>query len=329
MKIVTPISSVTELDMLMENGADELYCGVITPEWETLFGKGLWMNRRSPDKANIFSWEDLHEITETAHAGSVSVSITLNAPFYPDDGMKYLLKLCEKLVREIGVDTLIISDLNLLMQLSRQKMPVRIHLSSLGSCFNAGAVDFYQRLGVRRIILPRQLMLSEINAIVRKSDSSMEFEVFALNDGCFFEEGVCQTTHTLGPFCLTNWKYQQCNGRKPSDFPRNFHDEIRELHEYLWCQNNCGSSFQKDGLPNGPCSLCWFGLFRDWGIKAVKIVGREASFQRKMASLQLVKAMMDKVLSTTDTKEIKNYAKQLRGTPEYCEKKYLCYFREK
>ncbi len=314
--------------MLLHNGANELYCGLRTVEWEALFGRSLWMNRRSPEKANLASWDELREITARAHDASVRVSITLNTPFYPRAGMEYLLQLCEKLVQEIHVDGLIISDVNLLKQVSKKKLPVRIHLSSLGSCFNAQSVAFYRSFGVNRIILPRQLLLSEIQALVNKASSDMEFEVFALNDGCFFEEGFCQTTHALGPFCLTDWKVT-CHSRTATahvshDLPQN----TQELHEYLWYQNNCGSTFQKDGLPNGPCSLCWFGYFRDWGISAVKIVGREGSFQRKMGSLQLVKAVMDHTLASANSDEIKHYARKLRRTPEYCQKKYLCYFRE-
>src|SRR5436853_262476 len=33
MKILAPISSRDELEMLMENGAEELYCGVVPSEW--------------------------------------------------------------------------------------------------------------------------------------------------------------------------------------------------------------------------------------------------------------------------------------------------------
>ena len=96
----------------------------------------------------------------------------------------------------------------------------------------------------------------------------------------------------------------------------------------MWYQNNCGSSCQKDGLPNGPCSLCWFADFRAWGVAAVKIVGREASFFRKMRSLQLVKAVMDEVREGASANSIAELARSLRKTPEYCEKGYMCYFRE-
>lgn len=330
MKITTPISSVSELDMLLHTGADELYCGLKTREWDDLFGRNLWMNRRNPNQANISSLKDLSTITAAAGEHSVKVSITLNAPFYPKNGMSYLLNLCQQLVKT-GVDALIVSDLNLLMELSKEKFPIRFHLSSLGSCFNSYSIDFYRSLGVERIILPRQLTLPEIKSIVKTGADRMEFEVFALNDGCYFEEGFCQSSHTLGAFCLTDWQTEFLGkGRSKEEnekLSKNLDTRMAHFKEYLWFQNNCGSSFQKAGLPNGPCSLCWFGNFRDWGVTAVKIVGREASFHRKMGSLQLVKAVRDKTRNHTECDRIKAYARNLRQTPEYCNKGYMCYFK--
>jgi putative protease len=156
----------------------------------------------------------------------------------------------------------------------------------------------------------------------------MEFEVFALNDGCYFEEGFCQTSHALGPFCLTQWEPLQHSPKKRPVPPEMMKKHLDNLHTYLWYQNNCGSSHQQDGLPNGPCSLCSFGRFRDWSVHAVKIVGREASFYRKMRSLQLVKAVMDEVRGGSSVESIAELAKSLRRTPEYCETGYMCYFRE-
>jgi len=331
MKIVAPISSFREADMLLHFGADELYCGVNTPEWNEHFGSRLWMNRRDPSQANISSYEDIRKIVELAHENDARVYLTLNAPFYPRGSIAYILRLAEKLVSEVRIDGLIVSDFSLLMRLSEENLPVRIHLSSLGSCFNSESVDFYLSLGVQRIILPRQLKFPEIHRLIAKANPQMEFEVFALNDGCYFEEGFCQTSHTLGAFCLTDWEVSTF-GRLSNPEGHGISREEMETHledsrEYLWYQNNCGSSFQADGLPNGPCSLCGFGHFRDWGVRAVKIVGREASFYRKMRSLQLVRAVMDKVRNGADSGEIGEYARSLRETPEYCEKGYMCYFR--
>jgi putative protease len=327
MKIAAPISSVQEVDMLLHFGADELYCGIRTPEWDEHFGGKWWMNRRSPRGANVGSWQDMQTLVGKARSAGVAVHVTLNAPFYTEGSIRYLLRLTERLVNELSVDGVIVSDLNFILRLAREDFPLRLHLSSLGACINSYTVEFYHSLGIRRIILPRQLTLSEIQEIVTHKTADMEFEVFAVNDGCFFEEGFCQTLHALGgPFCLTNWAVEPRGAVIESD---RLNQCLAELRDYLWYQNNCGSSFQEDGLPNGPCSLCWFGRFRDWGVTAVKIVGREASFFRKMRSLQLVKAVMDRTCQEAGCREIEELARALRRTPEYCEKGYMCYFRDR
>ncbi len=320
MKIVAPVSSPDEVEMLLHCGADELYCGIRAPEWEEKFGGRWWMNRRGPKGANLSGFSDLKRVTTAAHDAGVRVAVALNAAFYPADAIDDILELARKLAADTGVDALIISDVNLLIRIQRENPPVEIHLSSLGSVFNSYTVDFYRDLGVRRIILPRQLRLSEIETIVSRKSDRMEFEVFAVNDGCLFEEGVCQTTHAFGPFCMMDWSIQAVHGPNgPEAAP-----PVDRLNEYRWYQNNCGSSFQEDGLPNGPCSLCRFDRFQSWGVSAVKIVGREAAFYRKMRSLQLVKAVMDEVRNGRPS----SVARKWRNTPEYCDSGWMCYFRD-
>lgn len=328
MKIVAPFSSLNEIEMLIQNGADELYCGISTPEWLAHFGQLWWMNRRSPTRANLASWSDIKQAIALAHEKKVPVYLTMNAPFYPDGSTGYVLKLVDKLIHDAGIDGLIVSDINFLLHLSKINFPVRIHLSSLGACTNSGTVEFYRSLGVKRIILPRQLRLSEMELLLSRSKNLVEFEVFALNDGCFFEEGFCQTSHAFGPFCLTDWEAFQVRTKDHLLTSQETTKFFSRLKEYLWYQNNCGSTFQENGLPNGPCSLCRFGQFRDWGFTAVKIVGREASFQRKMGSIQLVKAVMDEVRRGGSSSDISQLARDLRRTPEYCDSGCMCYFRD-
>jgi putative protease len=329
MQIAAPISSVSELEMLLECGADELYCGVSTPEWEEHFGRTWWINRRSPQGANLSSWEEVRTVVTHAHEAKTRVHVTLNTSFYTEGSAGYVTRLAERLAGELGVDGLIVSDMTLLMRLQARGLPAALHLSSLGSCTNSRSVDFYESLGIKRIILPRHLRVPEIEGIVTTSKGKMEFEVFAVNDGCYFEEGLCQTIHAVGtPFCLTDWKVRvhRSNGTViPGDELARYREELRE---YLWFQNNCGSSLQESGVPNGPCSLCWFGHFREWGVKSVKIVGREASFYRKMRSLQLVKAVMDEVRQGASCEAVAQTARSIRGTPDYCDKGYMCYFAQ-
>jgi len=331
-KIVAPFSHPNEVEMLLHYGADELYCGIHTPEWEDCVKGRLWMNRRSPRGANLLSWQALAEAISLAHTQNIPVFITLNSPFYPESARKYAVGVCRKAVEEIGADGLIISDIPLLIDLRKAGCSAPIHLSSLAGCINSGTVDFYRGLGISRIILPRQLRPSEIEDLVKRNREQMDFEVFALNDGCFFEEGYCQTTHALNPFCMTDWEMDSIPGHGEDSNSLGNPDLLEknrtDMKGFLWFLNNCGSSFQDDGLPNGPCSLCLFGHFQDWGVDAVKIVGREASFYRKMRSLQIVKAVMDQIRPGTDPNEIAHYACRLRSTPDLCTSGLMCYFRE-
>jgi putative protease len=330
MKIAAPVSSVREVEMLLHYGADELYCGLNTRGWDRAPGPRLWMNRRSPETANLPSEAELRTVVRMAHAAGAPVHVALNAPFYPEDRLDYVAGLSERLAGDAGVDGLIVSDVNLLIRLHALGLPAGLHLSSLGGCFNARAVGFFRGLGVKRVILPRQLTFSEIRRLVADSGPGTEFEVFALNDGCVFEEGLCQTTHTLGPFCMTDWTAAPFAPPGSGDGSRHpdLGEHAADLREYRWFQDNCGSSYQADGLPNGPCSLCGFSLFRDWGVAAVKIVGREASFYRKMRSLQMVKAVMEEVDRGAGLAETRSAARAIRSTPEYCRKGYMCYFRD-
>lgn len=328
MKITAPLGAANEVDMLLHYGADEIYCGIHPPEWETYFGNLNWINRRAPSGANMTSLSEIREVTRKAHDKGVSVHVTLNASFYSQQGLEYVIELAFDLVEKAQINTVIVNDVNLLLRLNQERFPANIHISSLAGCMNTHAVKFYKSLNVKRIILPRQLQYREIQRLVKSVGDAMEFEVFAVNDGCFFEEAFCQTTHAAGgPFCLEALHMRPVCPDQAGITPRRMATHHTQYETYLWFQNNCGSSFQEDGLPNGPCSLCGFGHFRDWGVTAVKVIGREAAFYRKMRSLQMVKAVVDETRTGVPAEEIAAFSRKIRNTPDHCAKGFMCYFR--
>lgn len=330
MKIVAPVRSVDEVEMLLSCGADELYCGYTPEEWRQWSAGLWWLNRRDPRSSDFTRNDHLLEAIRLAHERTVPVYVTVNAPFYPRGALPYLVDLCERLIEGYEADGLIVADLDLIVSLRRRlggRGKARIHLSSLAGSYNHKTAEFFSSLGVERIILGRHMRRSELERLLREAPSDIGFEVFALNDGCYFEEAYCRVSHSLGgPFCLDDWTSLEPCGPHAGVFSAGLERERACLERYLWYQNNCGSSFQKSGLPNGPCSLCWFGSFRDWGVSAVKIVGREASFHRKMASLQLVKAVMDLARAGASHEEIAEAARSFRATPELCDSGYMCYY---
>lgn len=334
MKIATPISSVEEVEMLAGNGAGELYCGWVPVEWASKYGAAFWLNRRDPRRGNLLSAQALAEITQRARSHDIPVFLTVNAPYYAPEQHPDLIDLMERAI-DLGVKGFVVADVGLLLALKGREMGAELHLSSVGSCLNGEALRFYRELGVQRIILPRSLSLKEIERIAssRKHDGDVELEAFALNDGCAFEEGLCQTSHADGgAFCQRDWKYRffssQDGTELRSDSIGPLEEHWQDLREWIWYLGGCGPSLSPRGIPNGPCGLCAVPDLKEMGIDALKIAGRQASPLRKLASLQLLRAIVELTRQGRGKGEIQAAARRFRDTKELCQSGYMCYYLE-
>jgi hypothetical protein len=154
------------------------------------------------------------------------------------------------------------------------------------------------------------MTLGEIEAT---AIAGLEWEVFVLNDGCVFEEGICATTHALGTFCLTD----RLGGR----FGR-----LDERYEFWkWTQNNCGCQTSR-GYTLGPCGLCALPRLAQLGVASLKVVGREASLARKAASVRLAAVALGLTEGGARPEDIRAGIIALRGAPELCQDAHLCYY---
>jgi len=335
MKILAPISSADEVEMLAANGAEEFYCGVVPREWMEAYSGAIWLNRRSPAGANLATYESLAELVRGAHSYGVPVSLALNAPCYNERQIQTIAELARRVTGEIGVDALIVSDVGLLLTLAELGLDTRIHISSIASALNSETIEFYRELGASRIILPRSLSLREIGQLAVAVGDRIELEAFILNDGCAFEEGLCHTTHhhRVGAFCgnIRQWSHDvyQDDGRLPGvDEQDVVAAHVQSYREWLWYVNGCGSPVSPKGLPYGPCGLCAIPELSRMGIASLKIAGREASPFRKLTSVRLVKAIVDMVRSGATPEEAAVRARRIQNTPRLCDAGYMCYYRD-
>jgi len=333
MKILAPISSHDELEMLAASGAEELYCGIVPREWMEKYTGAIWLNRRSPKGGSLDSYTDLKRLVDDAHKLKLPVFITLNAPYYTAEQMPLVLELAHKLSDEVGVDALIVTDINLLLRLSEENLTADLHVSSVAATLNSEAVRFLLNFGPSRIILPRSLTIAEIELIVNDVSDEVEIEVFMLNDGCAFEEGFCSTTHhhTVGAFCTSlsemetnfEWVGRSLTNRRQKWLRNN----LTDYREWVWYVNGNGCSVTPKGLPYGPCGLCAIPDFQRIGVTSFKIVGREASPFKKMASVKMVRDIVDRVRAGKPKLNVIERAKSLRETPEHCASGFMCYYK--
>jgi putative protease len=324
MKILAPLRSSAEVEPLLAAGADELYCGLTPPRWGETQGAS-WANRRNPRSAGVPDLDDLRRVL--ALASGRPVYVTLNAPSYRASAIPLLVDFGRRLLEELGVRALIVAEWELLLALAEAGLAGSVHVSSLATCRNRGAALFYRDLGVPRIILPRHLTLPEIEEL---RAPGVELEAFVLNDGCVFEEGLCATTHALGTFCMADGDAPD----RPAGLPVVQGDEegpaisgeARERYAFWkWTLNNCGCRSSR-GFPLGPCGLCAMPRLAAAGVASLKVVGREASLERKEASVRLVAQALRLAKAGAGPGVIREAAIALRGARGLCEGARLCYY---
>lgn len=307
MKVLAPLRHSDEVPPLADAGAGEFYCGISPPGWDEAFGSAA-VHRRSAKSAGVTDLADLRRIVARANARPVFA--TLNAPSYPAAAIPRLVEFGRMLIDDEGVSALIVAELELVLALREAGLASRVHVSSLATCRNPGAAAFFRGLGVARVILPRHMTLGEIEAT---AIPGLEWEVFALNDGCTFEEGTCSTTHAFKPYCIDD---------RVGDAP----NRLDERYAFWrWTLDNCGSQTSR-GYALGPCGLCALPRLAALGVESLKVVGREASLARKVASVRLA-SMALAIAERGGTREhVRDAVVAERGAPELCEGAHLCYY---
>lgn len=334
MKVLAPISSCDELEMLAASGAEEFYCGIVPREWLERYTGAIWLNRRSPKGGSFETFSELKRLVDGAHALGNPVFLTLNSPFYTSEQLEWVMELARRLDGETGVDALIVTDINLLAQLSKAKLNAALHISSVAATLNTEAIRFLLQFGPTRIILPRSLTIPEIERITAATRDQVEIETFMLNDGCAFEEGFCSTTHhhTVGAFCTSlsemDTEFERTGNR---EITRRQNARLRrnltDYREWIWYVNGNGCGTTPNGLPYGPCGLCAIDDFQRIGVSSLKIVGREASPFKKLASVRMVRAIVDQVRAGSEKLVVIERAKSLRGDRKHCDSGYMCYYK--
>jgi len=309
MKILSPLKDLYEVGPLRDAGADEFYCGLAPADWTRTFGTA-WPNRRHPASAGVANERMLEKMVLAA--GPAPIHVALNSPHYPPGAVEMLAQFGSHLLREAGVHALIVADMGLLMALVEAGHAAQLHLSSLATSTNGASARFFRKLGISRIILPRHLTLAEIEQCVI---NGLDFEAFIINDGCVFEEGLCATSHDAGTFCLAD-------GEGLQDMPA---EALEHYAFFKWTQNNCGCSSNR-GFPLGPCGLCAIPRLQAAGIGSLKVVGREASLERKCASVKLAVMARDNAAHGGSAECIRAATIGVRGGASLCTQARACYY---
>lgn len=173
-ELLLPAGSLDKMRAAYDYGADAVYAG--QPRYS--------LRARN----NEFRLEQIQQGIEEAHARGKKFFLTSNLLPHNDKVRTYLRDI-EPIIA-LRPDALIMADPGLIMMV-REKWPqVPIHLSVQANTTNFMSVKFWQKVGVQRIILSRELSLDEI-AKIRQECPDMELEVFVHGALCIAYSGRC------------------------------------------------------------------------------------------------------------------------------------------
>lgn len=180
LELLAPAGSMEALRAAVQNGANAVYLGC-----------GSFNARQS---AKNFTLETLGEALKYCHIRGVQVHLTLNT-LVLDREMSKVAELI-RTAAQYGIDAFIVQDLGV-VQLCRQIAPhVPIHGSTQMTIHSLSGVQLCAAMGLKRVVLSRELTREEIQYICM--NSPIEIEVFGHGALCMCYSGQCYLSAAIG-----------------------------------------------------------------------------------------------------------------------------------
>jgi putative protease len=179
-ELLAPVGSKEALIAAIDNGADAVY-----------FGGTLFSARQF---AFNFTNEELEWAIDYAHMRGVMAYVTVNTLIKETElekAFEYLRFICNA-----GADAVIVQDIGILRLIREQLPALPVHASTQMNIHNAQGVKFLEEMGVKRIVLAREMSLLEIRSI--KSQTTVEIETFMHGALCFCYSGQCLLSSMIG-----------------------------------------------------------------------------------------------------------------------------------
>jgi putative protease len=174
-ELLSPCGDQERLISAVQYGADAVY----------LAGK-LFGMRRAPSN---FDEDGLKWAVDYCHNYGVKVYVTCNT--LPRNHelavLPNFLQSCEK----IGVDAFIVTDLGVLEMAKQYAPKVELHVSTQAGVVNYAGANAFYHLGAKRVVLAREVPLSEIREIRQNIPDDLELEAFVHGAMCMSFSGRC------------------------------------------------------------------------------------------------------------------------------------------
>lgn len=172
-ELLAPAGNLDICKAVINAGADAVYLG------------GKSFSARA--YAGNLSTEEILQAMEYAHLRGAFIYLTLNTLLKENETDKVIPFLSP--LYEAGLDGVIVQDYGG-MKLIREEFPdMNVHASTQMAVMTTFFADKLKGMGIKRIVLPREMTLDEIKSIYGKT--GLELEVFVHGALCYSYSGLC------------------------------------------------------------------------------------------------------------------------------------------
>ena len=174
-ELLSPAGNFEKMKAAILYGADAVY----------LSGQVFGMR----SAADNFSVEEIYDAVKYAHAKNKKIYLTLNT--MPREYEYIALQNYLKEISGSGIDAVIVADMGVLSLVKKVIPDIEIHISTQANAVSSAACRAWYELGAKRVVLARELSLSEIKMIRQNIPSDMEIEAFIHGSMCISYSGRC------------------------------------------------------------------------------------------------------------------------------------------
>ena len=261
-----------KLKISLHYGADAVYLG----------GHSFGLR----NMADNFAIEEMGAALDLCHRRGVKAYLTVNS--YPRNEMMSDLEAYLKSVAPLPFDAYIVADPGVI-ELVRGISPDReLHLSTQANTINLHSARFWQRQGIRRINLAREMSLENIRETV-VAVPGMEFEAFVHGALCISYSGRC-----LISSMLTGRDANQGECTHPCRWSYHLVEEQRP-GEYFPVVEDEGGTFIFNS--RDLCLLEHLPALVESGVASLKIEGRMKGINYVASVLRVYRQALDEYLA--------------------------------
>lgn len=282
-ELLAPAGNFEKLKYALHYGADAVYCA----------GKKFGLRA----KADNFDSEALQEAVEYVHVHDKKIYVTLNMIPHNDDldGLPEYVKE----LSELGVDGVIVADPGVFSIVQEVAPDLKISVSTQANNTNWRSVDFWHAQGAKRIVLARELGLTEIREIREKVNPEMEIETFVHGAMCISYSGRCLLSHYM-----TGRNSNQGDCAHPCRWKYHLIEETRPDEAYTIEEDATGSFiFNSKDL----CLINEIPSLMATGVNSFKIEGRMKSLYYVATVVSAYRSAIDYCYDHPDVTQLDDY----------------------